>query len=179
MRRGHQKNLRTEQQQQSRQFTEQNDADIQTSVSFDKSLTKTMVAVTFSTIPEYLRNSELYKTFQAGENEVSGDHMEKDILVPARYYKMDESVNSQEDLVHLCHTLRYWGVAEFPPSIILAAFSGVELEWDEIVNEFSVELSYLTNLSNIRKLPRASRIEASISMGSLELVKFLHEQQEC
>ena len=130
-----------------------------------------MQAVTYLTIPEYLRNSDLFKKFKEGEYEV------EDIIVPAKYCKTDDSVNSQEDLVHLCHTLRYWGVAELPQSIILAAFGETQLNWDEVATEFGAELLYLNDLTRIRLLPKQRRIQSSISIGSLELIKFLYELQ--
>ena len=92
------RNLHLQQKQAEVRFAH-NQANNQDIVSTNASLQTNLVTVTHSTIPEYLHCSELYNTLQEGEHE-SGDYNE-DILIPAKYYKTDETVDSQEDLVHL------------------------------------------------------------------------------
>ena len=156
--------------------------DIHTPASSDGTCPTNMVAVIFSSIPEYLRSSELYKSFEEGEYEDDdneGKDKDQGILFPAKNFKISDAVSSQADLVHLCHTLRYWVVPELPQSIISAAFGKVDCNLDEVVREFGAELSYLPELFKIRKLPSIEGMKAAISMGSLELVRFFHEQQGC
>ena len=142
----------------------------------NNSVPANMVLVTPSTIPEYLRSSELYLNLCEGLSE----HEEnEEILLPTMYYKIDESVMSQNDLVHLCHTLRYWGVSELPQAIIDAAFGTTEecvLNWADIADEFGAELSYLYDIQRIRKCSFYKRIEASIELGSHALIILLHGQ---
>ena len=82
----------------------ENEETMQPADSYDYSVTDNTDVVLSSSIPEYLHNSDLYKTFQEGENE-----SDQNFSVPAKFCKIDDSVHSQEDLVHLCHSLRYWG----------------------------------------------------------------------
>jgi len=152
----------------------ENEETLQPADSYDYSFTDNTDVVLYSSIPEYLHNSQLYKTFQEGEHD-----SDQNFSVPAKFCKIDDSVHSQEDLVHLCHSLRYWGVAELPQTIISAAFGENGVCIDGVMEEFGSELCFLKDLSRIRYLPEADRLLASLSIGSLVLVKYLHEQRGC
>ena len=86
-------------QKQEQCFETQTDSNIaviaQSPASPDDNSSK-VIAITYKSIPEYLRNSELYKSFQEGLHD--GEDGNQDILIPAKFYKLDESINSQEDL---------------------------------------------------------------------------------
>ena len=159
-----------QQQQEQEQKQEQEQLNVQEQA---KDTSNYSVTLTLNTVPEYLHDSKLYQVFQEEHDS------DQNFSVPAKYCKKDDSVHSQEDLVHLCHSLRYWGVTELPQTIISAALGENGVCLREVVKDFGSELSFLKDLSLIQDLPEAERLLGSISIGSLGLVKYLHGQQGC
>ena len=119
-----------------------------------------MIAITQATTPVYLKSSELYRSFYENKEEDDGNN---EIMIPLVNCKPDETVSSQEDLFHLCHTLRYWGVPGVSRTIVEAAFGPVDMDWNSMVEEFGSELKYIHGLSQLRQLPKDARISAAIN----------------
>ena len=96
-----------------------------------------------SSVPLYLRSSELYKTLKCNEAVEPNDF----ILIPDKYCKLDDTVNCQDDLMDLCHAVRYWGVPEIPYSLMGAAFGTLDIDWKTATDEFGEELAYLKEIA--------------------------------
>ena len=95
-----------------------------------------MISLTKSKVPDFLRNSELYSSLYHNEDDVE----EKDVItIPSMYCKMDEIISSHADAIHLCHTLRYWGVSHKSTALMEAAFGELRIDWNLITNEFGSE----------------------------------------
>ena len=56
------------------------------------------------------------------------------------------------DIMHLCHTLRYWGVTQSSEAIIDAAFGDLSIDWKVLEEEFGSEITLLKDLAHIREL---------------------------
>ena len=125
-----------------------------------------MISIKKSAIPNYLKSSDFYRSLDDEEDE--------EITIPIQNLKLKESIRSQDDLAHLCHTLRYWGVSGVPEVIIKAAFKG-GINWTDVEKEFGSELVYIKTISLVRKLQASKRIETAIANGCLELVIALHK----
>ena len=113
---------------------------------------------------------------------VADEEKSEQIMLPLLFCKQDESIHSQVDLVHLCHTFRFWGVPDIPELTMKAAFGCLELELDcsHIISEFGSELTFVKDLANLRTIANDIHIEEAIRIGcSSTIVKFLHEQQGC
>lgn len=99
-----------------------------------------MIALTQSTTPLYLRTSELYQSFQQNVNEdVDINNSNEITMIPSVNCKADETITTQEELVHLCHTLRYWGVPGISQGIMEAVL--VPWTWIGTVSHTNLELS--------------------------------------
>ena len=129
-----------------------------------------MLAITKATVPTYLQGSLLYK-------ELSDDYNNDPIIFfPSQFCKYDDSIHSQEDLVHLCHTLRFWGVANLPRSIIAAAFSVLVLDWKSVMIKFGAELTQINVLLDVICKEENERIQAAVQACWLDLVDYLYNQ---
>ena len=141
-----------------------------------------LIAITKETTPAYLRTSELFQTFHERKESiegVDGDDDDSTVMIPFRFCKPNESIYSQYDLMHYCHSVRYWGMPQISREIIKAALSesALEVDWSAIVHEFGSELPYLKHLADLRTIKMKKRINAAIERGcSLEIVKYLYEE---
>ena len=59
-----------------------------------------LLTITFSEIPLYLHNSDLYKILEESNDNFS---------LIKKYYKDNLIIENRDDLIHLLHTLKYWG----------------------------------------------------------------------
>lgn len=69
-----------------------------------------LVCVCLADVPEYLRDSELYRTFLQNDDGQQQDN----IMIPTSCFKNSLNINNREDLRRLLNTLRYWLVAILP-----------------------------------------------------------------
>ena len=145
-----------------------------TGVFSHKISSKKMISLTKSKVPDFLRNSELYCSLHG-----DGDGVEEEdvVQIPSIYCKMDEIIASHADAMHLCHTLRYWGVSEKSSALMEAAFDDLMIDWNLITNEFGSELMFLQDLARIRQLEPTKYMDAAIRVGWLELVIFLQNSR--
>ena len=131
-----------------------------TDVLSHKISSKKMISLTKSKVPDFLRNSELYYSLHDNENGVE----EQDVVtIPSMYCKINEIIASHADAMHLCHTLRYWGVSEKSSALMEAAFGELMIDWNLITNVFGSELMFLQDLARIRKFSAAPTPRAGVS----------------
>eukprot|EP01032_Pedospumella_encystans_P034210 gene34210-38668_t len=97
-----------------------------------------MVSLTKAQVPNYLGGSEFYNSLSPNDDEA--------FSIPQKFLKPTVSVASGEELAHLFHTMKFWGVMSLPSHIIeLLIFKSVALpdcEEDSIRNvliEFNAE----------------------------------------
>ena len=145
-----------------------------TGVFSHKINSKKMISLTKSKIPDFLRICELYCSLHDNEDGVEEKNV---ITIPSMYCKMDEFISSHADAMHLCHTLRYWGVSQKSSALMKAAFDDLIIDWNLITHEFGSELMFLQDLARIRKLEPKKYMDATIRVGWLELVIFLQNSR--
>lgn len=68
-----------------------------------------LTTIKLSEVPDYLRSSELFRTFEGTDDEIS---------IPSECFKRDVTVHNAVDLRHLLFTLRFWIIATMPQTLI-------------------------------------------------------------
>jgi len=140
-----------------------------------------MISIKKSTTPTYLKNSEFYNSLQDDDDDDDDEDDVQDekgyiMTIPIETCKFDETINSQEDLMHLCRTIRYWGEHEIPEVIYETAFGPIHFDWSVVVEEFGAELTFLQAIVHTLLTPISERLKvAACTHGLLSLVIFLHK----
>ena len=70
-----------------------------------------IMQININQIPDYLKDSELYKTFQ--ENDYDDDYDEEQTIpISQQYFKQNNNIETEDDLIWYLHTIRYWMLNE-------------------------------------------------------------------
>lgn len=133
------------------------------------------IVLTKATTPVYLQSSDTFQQFFEGFD--NDTNKSEEITIPSQYCKLDETVLCQEDLVQLCHTIRYWGVHGVSLAVVDAAFSDLDINWPDIAAEFGAELEYVRSLVDLRRLNQNIRIGVAVRKGyDFTIIQYLHER---
>ena len=74
-----------------------------------------LVALNKAQVPDYLVGSEFYNSLSADD--------EEEFSIPRKFLKPNVSVASGAELVHLFHTMKFWGMTKLPDEVLeLAVF---------------------------------------------------------
>lgn len=87
-------------------------------------------------IPDYLKDSELYKTFQENDDD---DDDEQTIPISQQYFKQNNNIETEDDLIWYLHTIRYWMLNKEKVNYSLIfnfVFHNELLDYDFIKNTF-------------------------------------------
>lgn len=100
----------------------------------DVSISDVTQFVTFhlSDVPEYLRKTEFYASLEDDEEEIS---------LPKQFFKTNVSVSTPADARDLLSTMRFWGLEEIPPELIMYEVKSSHQDMDEMLSRFSHELT--------------------------------------
>jgi ankyrin repeat protein len=124
-----------------------------------------MITLQYSTVPAYLRSSTFCVSLTDDNDEIS---------IPNINCKLDESINSEEDLVHLLSTLQFWGVDSMPSSVVVAALNeSISYFTDAVLAPFVQQLPYLQNLLLVRGSSEGYRLTMAARLGELDIMKYL------
>lgn len=97
-----------------------------------------IMQININQIPDYLKDSELYKTFQ--ENDYDDDYDEEQTIpISQQYFKQNNNIETEDDLIWYLHTIRYWMLNEdkVDYSIIFNfVVNNEHLDYDFIKNTF-------------------------------------------
>lgn len=137
------------------------------------------MSMTKAQVPAYLFESEFYKGLGAGDDD--------EFDIPQEYFKPTVSVANVEDLAHLLHTMKFWGLCRLPLEIIelfilnANAFSSDEYAGVcKVLLEFDVEFGLHELYQSVSKCANyKQRLSASVQCGRedvLEYVSRFHEQ---
>ena len=130
------------------------------------------VFIKMSDVPEYLHDSEFYRSLED----------DAQFSVPKRCFKQDLSVETLQDVKSLLHTLRFWGVklSLIPESLIAYYMSKTKQHIHGLTVEYRKELPFLTLLEKIKNSPRDLRIKTAASIGLVEVMTYLlpHQQEK-
>jgi len=131
-----------------------------------------VMSVRPSEVPEYLRESEFFKSLNTEDDE--------EFQIGANCMKSDMIVETIEDACNLLHTVRYWGLdISLLPVVKFAlteSFATLESYLLHFENEFPVVRALLHVVDE--RNPRKNRMERAMEVGSIELVNYLQTGQE-
>ena len=118
-----------------------------------------MLLVRRSNIPNYLRCSEFYKSLDVNEEE---EEEGGEIPIPECNLKFDLHLDSEYDLYHLLSTLRFWGVESIPKELINFIFTRELEDFEDILDEFGRELTYLHVIQRVSDEQDDHKMNAAI-----------------
>jgi hypothetical protein len=125
-----------------------------------------MIRVPIADIPDYFRDSEFYRSLLCDT--------EEDVSIPANCYKLDDSVNSTEDVVSLIHTVCYWGKPGIPSSLVVYVLSHLDLNWSAVFAPFQPHIPCLDASYVFLFNTGAALMQKAIRAGLVEVVSSLY-----
>jgi len=129
-----------------------------------------MVFVRTCDIPDYLVGSALYLSF----DESDGSEME----ISSQFLKRDMTLKSYSDLVHLLHTMRYWGIDnDIPIEVFQFVHSfGHRCDYRVVMAKFPEYRMYLAKVLNLKDSSTTAKTARAVSlcMGPA-ILKYLHK----
>jgi hypothetical protein len=132
------------------------------------SYTEYICDIEFSEIPDFLHNSELYKTCLE-----SGDNFE----ILKKYYKNDLIINSIDDFIHMLYTLRFWCIEKIPYELydyVLANKIIIEIYFNLLQDIFH-DFSFLEEFRILFRYDDESICSELSSRGMIDCLKYAHE----
>ena len=134
------------------------------------SMSAEFIDVRLQEVPEYLRESVLYKTLL--ENAAAEDSQKEVFQVPANKFKTDvDNIFTAEEFKHMIATLLFWDSLACPVSMVWFSLD----HWDEIpslLNEEALMLPQFENLKTIMASPIEKRMSIAARIGSLEILQY-------
>jgi hypothetical protein len=135
---------------------------------------KSYIIISRTQVPQYLQKGAFYEALDPHDGDT--------FSVPFSCLKPDLSIESHEDLRHMLHSIRFWGVYSIPVDVCQYLLSTPQLYVtiiDPLLVEFPEFEEYLTNVIALRTTNATDTISSAISMGlGVEVVQFLHERLE-
>ena len=136
-----------------------------------------MVSITKAQVPVYLVGSELYKNLSAEDDD--------GFSIPVKHLKPTLSVANADDLAHLFHTLKFWGLSRLPIEIIELLVFNLESFSDEerasvghVLCEFNAEFGFFKLYQNLLEcINEKMRIAAAIQCGREDVLEFVFRQK--
>ena len=127
-----------------------------------------MISIGRSDVPLFLRNGSLYKSFDKNDN--------APFEVPSNCFKDNPSVDSEQDLVGILQTVRFWGV-EIPHSAVkFIVQSCALLDYDLLSKEFPEHQLMFQKVSKVKRTNAPAKLVAAIGEGlGLPFVSALHQ----
>jgi len=123
-----------------------------------------------SEVPEYLRDTEFYRSLDVEDDE--------SFYLPVDFMKTNPEVETLKDACDLLNTARFWGLKEciFPIGLLTVTqpFKEIKSELSKFKNEYPFVAIWISVVDEERSLE--SRMEAAMELGVLEVVKYLEER---
>jgi len=130
-----------------------------------------MIAVKRSEVPAYLQEGTFFKSLNEEEGE------EATISVPEDALKQDVILHSDDDLVHLLSSLRFWGVDSLPLSNIAPFMFEGKHDVSKFV-PFYVNFKTIQVLAAVYDSDPATKISMAIANGAADLAIYLDEHEK-
>lgn len=131
-----------------------------------------VVSVNKGSVPPYLQGSQFHSSLDLNDDEA--------ISVPTACFRATDTVSSAEDLHHLLSTVRFWGVAKCPYSVIdyILQTAGTESEQNALqkLTDFERELIYLTFLKELCSAPAEERLQLVIRRDEVDFLVYCVER---
>ena len=118
-------------------------------------------------VPLYLRNGSLYQNLDDDDNGT--------FEIPEQFYKENSAVDSDQDVISVLQTCRFWGV-EIPVTALQYIVVGsAALDLDILSKEFPELETVLQKVSRVRATQASAKLAKTISEGlNLGLVQALY-----
>jgi hypothetical protein len=130
-----------------------------------------MVFVRLSDVPEYLHNSELYRTFLQNKH----DNNDETLLLPSKCFHNELSINNSSDLSDVLTTARYWMVDDLWDEVYDFATANAKAIDDVVIN-FCDSFAVLSTIQQLCKSLPSTWLEESAWYGDLQLMKYLRRR---
>eukprot|EP01032_Pedospumella_encystans_P010383 gene10383-12140_t len=132
-----------------------------------------VVTLTKSQVPSYLTESEFYKNLNADDDD--------EFCIPQEYYKPTLSVANAEELTHLFHTMKFWGLSKLPHEIIellvfdpKAVFSDKRSSVTKVLLEFYAVFGLHTLYTTLPgSACKKERLEVAVKCGREDILEHL------
>ena len=134
----------------------------------DLSETEYMCNIEFSEIPEFLHNSELYKSCLESED---------DFEILKKYYKNDLIINSIDDFIHMLYTLRFWCIEKIPYEVydyIITNKIIIEIYYNLLQDIFH-DFPFLEEFGILFRYDNESICSNLASRGMIDCLKYAHQ----
>ena len=132
---------------------------------------KVLVHLQLHEVPEYLRDSALYKTFR----ENASDNSQEVFEIPVDKLKLDpEEITTEDEWKHMIATLLFWNSPDLPDAMISFAleYSG---NIADLFNEKAAKLPQIQKLKAVihDSQDELDRARLAASVGSIQILKHL------
>ena len=126
--------------------------------------------MTKAQLPTYLVGSAFYNSLSSDDSDA--------FTIPNSFVKLSPSVSSSEDLGHLLHTMRFWGVAVLPQGLISFLVHHHDSQNQEntraVLQEFDDDFKLLELYTKIQATrSRKDLLTIAKQSGRIEFVEFL------
>eukprot|EP01032_Pedospumella_encystans_P010384 gene10384-12141_t len=136
-----------------------------------------MVSITKAQVPDYLVGSEFYKNLSMEDDD--------GFSIPVKHLKPTLSVTSADDLAHLFHTMKFWGLSRLPIEIIDLLVFNLESFADEerasvshVLCEFNAEFGLFKLHQDLHEcINEKMRVAAAIQCGREDVLEFVFRQK--
>jgi hypothetical protein len=136
----------------------------------DEEVLEQTVSVRLSDVPEYLRNSELYRTSVQKMNDKNGA-----LSLPSKCFKIELSIKNCSDLSEVLGTACYWVVDDLPDEVYDFVTANMEAI-GEVATQFAGSFRVFATIKHLRKSMPSTWLADSARWVDLQLMKYLRRK---
>ena len=129
-----------------------------------------MLSIRRSCIPSYLHSSDYFRCLDPDDDEF--------ISFPKKYLKLNLVLNSTADVIHLLHTIRFWGVHGIPNGLmeyfLRNRVSKSLTLYKEALIEFGRDLRLFPVLFELSNAEKRNRMLCAIRSGDVDILQSLN-----
>jgi len=123
------------------------------------------VSVCKSSIPTFLQQGDFFRSL------ADNDCPDEQISVPHNTIKPDQTVSSEDDLIHLLTSLRYWLVSE--PQITIFEFCLSNNMNSPVIDQFEPCFPYLSLFRTLHTVESAETMDCAVKFGDVDVLKMM------
>jgi len=123
------------------------------------------ITLTINDIPNYLKDSELYKNIESDDS----------FKVPEQYFKKELVINTFNDFVLYLAIFDYWMLGKYPNEIYIFIINNKDkINIDLLKEQFPMN-EFINKIKTIIETPDDEICEYFSSVGNLDCLKYCHE----
>lgn len=129
-----------------------------------------MISIHRGDVPPFLKNSSLYPTLDSEDKEA--------FEVPSTCFKKDTCIQSMTDLEVVLNSIRYWGVSQFPVTIVsFLVHHNAGHHHDHLLSTFPEYKNFLNNVQKVGSSLPDEVVSAAIKAGlGVTATRHLHQR---